>query len=257
MPREATRRPPRPAGNQVDVGRGSVMYRGVSIDYEIRRSTRRRKTIEVKLTRDGLRVYTPWEATDDQVREFVRRLAPRIVTWKVAKVEPLQFVAGETVPYLGKESPLVFGIAADGAPRVLHTRGGFHIEVPAGVVGDARRTLIKGLLIEWYTDQAKRYLPEAVDRWWPALRFGHKPRVLIRSQRARWGSCGVDGTLRFNWKLMMLDPALVDYAVVHELAHLHVRNHSAAFWNVVRRVLPDVDRRRAQLKKDGVVGYKL
>ena len=56
--------------------------------------------------------------------------------------------------------------------------------------------------------------------------------VLIRDQRWRWGSCAPDGTLRFNWRAVMLKPALIEYLVVHELAHLTHRNHSKDFWGI-------------------------
>ena len=57
------------------------------------------------------------------------------------------------------------------------------------------------------------------------------------------------GSLNFNWRLMMLEPELAEYIVVHELAHLTEMNHSPAFWNVVERALPDVKQRRQRLKE--------
>jgi predicted metal-dependent hydrolase len=75
--------------------------------------------------------------------------------------------------------------------------------------------------------------------------------VLIRAQRQRWGSCGPDGTLRFNWRILMAPPTLIDYVVVHELAHLRYKHHDSAFWAEVSRLLPDYQLRRARLKEVG------
>ena len=77
------------------------------------------------------------------------------------------------------------------------------------------------------------------------------PQVLIRDQRQRWGSCAPDGTLRFNWRVVMLRPKLAEYIVVHELAHLKANSHSAEFWTLVSNLLPDAQQRRRLLREAG------
>ena len=94
-------------------------------------------------------------------------------------------------------------------------------------------------------------LRAGVKKWLPRFGGGDVPDVLIRDQRQRWGSCAPDGTLRFNWRVMMLEPALVDYVIVHELAHLGVRNHSDNYWKLVNRVMPDAQERRQKLREVG------
>lgn len=63
--------------------------------------------------------------------------------------------------------------------------------------------------------------------------------VTIRDQRTRWGSASRRGTLSFNWRLVMCPPQVLDYVVVHELAHLRVAGHSRAFWRIVDRHVAD------------------
>ena len=75
--------------------------------------------------------------------------------------------------------------------------------------------------------------------------------MLIRDQRQRWASCAPDGTVRFNWRVIMAEPAMLDYVVVHELAHLTVKNHSADFWIRVASALPDYAVRRRRLRELG------
>lgn len=103
----------------------------------------------------------------------------------------------------------------------------------------------------WYRGRAGERLPACVARWQPRLGRGPAPRVLIRDQRQRWGSCAPDGTLRFNWRAVMLEPSLIDYIVVHELAHLTVRNHSPEFWRIVSSAMPDAQHRRRRLREAG------
>ena len=97
-------------------------------------------------------------------------------------------------------------------------------------------------------EQAKRIFPERTAYF--AKRMGvDYGRITIREQKTRWGSCSSKGNLNFNWKLVLLDPELLDYVVVHELAHRREMNHSAAFWKVVETELPDYWERHARLKE--------
>lgn len=75
--------------------------------------------------------------------------------------------------------------------------------------------------------------------------------VTIREQKTRWGSCSTKGNLNFNWKLVLMPPEILDYVVVHELAHRIQMNHSAAFWAEVGKILPDYKERRQWLKVNG------
>lgn len=74
-------------------------------------------------------------------------------------------------------------------------------------------------------------------------------RITIREQKTRWGSCSSKGNLNFNWKLVLLAPELLDYVVVHELAHRREMNHSKDFWKIVEAELPDYRERRRRLKE--------
>ena len=116
--------------------------------------------------------------------------------------------------------------------------------------GPLRRERIKSAIISWYQQRAVERLEERVKHW--SMRLEIKPRrVLVANQRQRWGSCSPDRTLRFNWRLVMVEPTLLDYVIVHELVHLRDRTHAAAFWESLARVLPDYKVRRARLKEAG------
>lgn len=76
-------------------------------------------------------------------------------------------------------------------------------------------------------------------------------RITVRDQKTRWGSCSAKGNLNFNWRLVLAPEEVLDYVVVHELAHRKEMNHSQRFWSQVENVMPDYRSRRMWLKENG------
>ncbi|MEZ3434082.1 MAG: M48 family metallopeptidase [Lachnospiraceae bacterium] len=95
---------------------------------------------------------------------------------------------------------------------------------------------------------AMELIPERV-RYYADIMGISYGRITIREQKTRWGSCSSKGNLNFNWKLMLMPEGVLDYVVVHELAHRIEMNHSKAFWAVVEQVLPDYRKRKALLRE--------
>ena len=98
--------------------------------------------------------------------------------------------------------------------------------------------------------RALEYIPGRVRYFAPIVGVDYG-RITIRNQRTRWGSCSAKGNLNFNCLLMMMPPEIIDYVVVHELAHRREMNHSKAFWDIVESVLPDYKERRRWLRENG------
>ncbi|MYI83506.1 MAG: M48 family metallopeptidase [Chloroflexi bacterium] len=234
--------------------RDSVRIGATVIEYEIRRSERRRKTVQIRIDGGAVRVAAPSATPDGELRAIVRKRASWILK-RLAEAAPeaaeKRFVSGETLPYLGEQVSLVVDCGEAPSPQVRLDRGRLRIVAPEDLEDGAREERIRGAVVAWYRARAAERYPAAVDRWWPRLGCGEPSRVLIRDQRRRWGSCASDGTLRFSWRGMMLEPALIDYIVVHELAHLAEQNHSPDFWELVTNALPDARERRTRLREAG------
>ena len=99
--------------------------------------------------------------------------------------------------------------------------------------------------------RAKAVLPSKVEHF--ASIMGVQPAAIrITGAMTRWGSCSSCGNVNFSWRLMLCDNELIDYVVVHELAHLREMNHSPRFWMIVQRVMPDYKRRQEKLRTQPV-----
>ena len=151
--------------------------------------------------------------------------------------ENFQLDYGDKVLYLGSEYP----VEAKQGNLVGFDNGFF---MPPGLSAEE----IKSACVQIYRLLAKR---EMTIR---ALRFSKLMNVTpaavkINGAKTRWGSCSTNKSLNFSWRLIMSDSDVVDYVVVHELAHLIEMNHSDRFWAIVESVLPDYPIRKKRLKE--------
>ena len=116
------------------------------------------------------------------------------------------------------------------------------------IAAEAQQVHITGEERKQGIELAKMLIPERVAYFAKQMDVTYG-RITIREQKTRWGSCSSKGNLNFNWKLVLFEPELLDYVVVHELAHRIEMNHSANFWIIVESVLPDYKERRKRLRE--------
>ena len=224
------------------------------IQYSLKRSQRRKKTIGLKVARKSVEVVAPSRTSIREVEEILRKRGNWILG-KLLEAEEgppsRRWVSGESIPFLGEELELrVEESTVRGASARLDGKT-LSVVVPQLLTDYERLDCVKRAVAGWYKHQMEEILRGRVPHWLQVMAKGDTPNVVVREQRARWGSCGSDGTLRFSWRLGMVEPDLVDSVVVHELAHLEVMNHSPAFWRVVLRAMPDARERRKRLNEAG------
>jgi predicted metal-dependent hydrolase len=233
---------------------GRVVFGTTTISYTIRRSQRRKKTIEVTLDpSEGVLVSAPVKATAAEVERVVQRRAGWIVrksTESILRRRPKQFVSGESLQYLGRQVRLFVEAADVRRVDVRFDHWSFRVLVPATLAGEERRLSIRQSMSRWYKRRAQERLEASVGRWGESLGC-RATSVLTRDQRQRWGSCAANGAIRFNWRIVMAEPSLIDYVVVHELLHLRIRNHGSAFWTEMAAAMPDYLVRRGRLREFG------
>jgi predicted metal-dependent hydrolase len=206
----------------------------------------KRKTIAIIVQRDGtVVVRAPLKAPEALIRQFVESKSGWINAKKAQAMKhpPLaarQFKAGEKFPFLGQAYPLS---VVKGQKAALKFENGFFLN--ERFLPNAQPVFEK-----WYKSAALRVLTARVNAL--ATQHGFRyGKIRITSARTRWGSCSAKGTLSFTWRLVLAPMEVVDYVVVHELAHLQVKNHSKTFWAAVAALMPDYKRRMAWLKANG------
>jgi predicted metal-dependent hydrolase len=226
------------------------LSRGETLDYRIIRSRRRRRTITLSVENNGrVVVRAPARMTSEAIGEFVEEREHWInrkldqIRQQRARDEAKGFLSGDTFLYLGEGYPL--SITRDGVDQepLSFVDGEFRLQERA-------REKAKDLFVQWYKQQAVRTVRQRIDHYREKLQV--TPRgERITSAKCQWGGCSAQDTLTFSWRLMMAPLSVVDYVVVHELAHLRERNHSSRFWKIVEQHLPDYRDRRKWLREHG------
>jgi predicted metal-dependent hydrolase len=220
-----------------------IALRGADVDYRLVRA--RRRTIGMEIDLDGLTVRAPRWVTIVEVEAALLERAGWIVrtleAWRGRhrEVLPREWKTGAPILYLGRE----LALAVFRSKQPLIRADLFDLTVLHPHAEDEKH--VGGFVVHWLRDEAMRlFAPRAAHFAGRLARAA--PLVRISNARSEWGSCNHRGEIRLNWRLAQLPPALADYVVAHEIAHLVELNHSARFWAVVERLLPGhVARRRA------------
>ena len=215
----------------------------IKIDKIIRS---KRRTIALEVTRDAsLIVRAPYRTSFDFIEKVVFKKRfwikekQEIVRDRCKKVIPKEFVSGEVFLYLGNMYKLEF---IDDMDMPIVFDNNFKIALK-------NYDIAKEILIAWYKAQAYQKISERVN-WHSSLSGLRYNKIRISDAQKRWGSCSAKGNLNFSWRLIMAPLRVIDYVVVHELAHLEEKNHSKTFWNKIKIMQPDYEQHKDWLKEN-------
>lgn len=228
------------------------------VAYELTRA--RRRSIGMVVSAEGLSVRAPrWvgvaeiESALHAKAAWIRsKLADQRERARRGEAARIEWADGASLPFLGETVILVLDERVTGA--VLHTDiealpGVPRLTLHLGLPHTAAPAQIRDAVQAWLQRQARRIFEERCTHY--ADKLGVRvTRLQLSNAQTRWGSASADGSIRLNWRLIHLGMATIDYVVAHELAHLREMNHSPRFWDVVRSVIPDVDRVRQGLRNE-------
>jgi predicted metal-dependent hydrolase len=215
---------------------------GREVALVVRRSKRaRRLALRIPGHDDSVELVLPSRAPESDGMAFLQSRAGWILERLDRLPQRMPFVHGAELPLGGEPHALLF-FPGMRAPVVLEGR---RILVSGRPEHMARR------VGDWLRAEAKRHIsPLAHEK--AAIIGARVTRITIRDQKSRWGSCTPGGRLSFSWRLVLAPPAVMDYVVAHEVAHLAEANHSPAFWRVVDRLTADRRAGRAWLRRHGM-----
>jgi predicted metal-dependent hydrolase len=241
-------------GNEADIifymkEQRSIVLHGKTYPYQLNVSPRARR-LRITVSDSGITLVLP---AGFPVREGEAFMSKNSV-WILAQMEKHEQRARSERNTLPKDVILLRGTATrverkEEATRLSRARveeqnGHLTLALPAGRTDTAPEVLER-----WLRGLARVEITNLVRQ--EARRMHASPKtVTIRDQRTRWGSCSSTGTLSFNWRLIMVPPTVMQYVVVHELAHMSVPNHSRDFWNLVSQYYPAYQEARAWLRKN-------
>jgi len=224
----------------------SVVYGTRSIEFEVIRKARMKNTY-IQVTANGVLVKTNKSTSMREINSFVTKKSAWIVkhteNLKAKKVES-KLLTGSRIYYMGK-SYYVEIKESDKVQRATlnFSHSKFVIEAQKGVTQEE----LVWLLNNFYKQQAIEKITPLVELW--SQKMGvTATHVGYRKAKTRWGSCSGRDRISFNYYLMKMPLFLVEYVVVHELAHITHKNHSSKFWGLVYEYMEDYKEREVRIK---------
>jgi predicted metal-dependent hydrolase len=225
-----------------------VTLAGRVVPYTLTISHRARQPRLIIAPGAGLRVVTPRGYDRRRLLIFIlhrqRWINKHLDRIAAMPVEPTaDSPLPESIPFLGVAHAVCVCETPGTRVSVAQTGGALIVRAPAGA---AARPALEG----WLRARARVAIVSRVEARAKEMGLIYG-RVAIRDQQTRWGSCSQPGNLNFNWRLLLAPPAVLDYVVVHELAHRVEMNHSTRFWRIVAHYCPDFATHRTWLREHG------
>ncbi len=223
---------------------GALLIRLCGRWIEYRFARRRRRTLGISVDASGVSVSAPLRAPWRDIEAFLKQKE----RWIVAKMDEwarlpppalLRGASGESLPLFGSAHTLE---VSTGRRAVRREPGRLVVSAPAPHAAK--------VLVGWLKTQAIDTLAPRAAHFAARLDVA-PPDVALSNARTQWGVCTETGSIRLNWRLVHLEPALADYVVAHEVAHLVELNHSKRFWNLLAKLYPDWRESRERLELAG------
>jgi predicted metal-dependent hydrolase len=242
----------KPISTPPGIEKGFAAIGGLRVDYSVKRQARRSKIALFVEPTGRLRFVAPLRTRTATIDKFLQSSSQ----WVLHKLQetqknpaphfPAQFTEGSVFYFKGEGYPLaitphqkVCGIM-DG--RLVPPTPDYRLPP------DTKNEEIRLDIILWYKKQARLYLTARSQFWCDQMGL-HYRSLKITSPTRQWGSCTAQNDIRLNWRVLMAPPEIIDYLIVHELAHIRHKHHRKLFWDLVQYYIPDYKLRQQFLKR--------
>jgi hypothetical protein len=205
-----------------------------------------RKTIGISVERDKrIIVRAPIKIPEEEIKKFIERKKYWIYTklnhpQKYQNNSKKEFISGASILYLGRHYKL--NVVKDNLDGIKFTN--------KFIISKENKDKARAMFKRWYIKKTKEKIIPKVKQY--AKNMGVKYSAInIKEFKYRWGSCTSKNNLNFNWRLIKAPLFVIEYVIVHELAHLIEPNHSSRFWNIVKTQVPKFSKAKEWLKNNG------
>lgn len=219
----------------------------MDIQYSVKRSSKRKK-LSIVVERDrSIVVHAPASVTQEKIEEVVASKRQWLYEkcghpqkYRASRPPGKELVSGEATLYLGRN----YRIEVDPT-----SRGGIRFSNGFTVPKLSHGKCVE-LLQAWYQGRAAEKVLPRVKMHARELGVEYRSAKIVDG-RYRWGSCTPQSNININWKLIKAPMFVIDYVIIHELAHLIEPNHNDRFWNIVRTQCPVSEKARSWLREHG------
>jgi len=234
----------------------SIKYGTTIIEYSLEHSVKKQDVTIAVDWNSGVSVVAPVRINQEDLEAIIRKKCPWILKKLIEFREihdpqkPLKFLSGEKIQYLGRRYKLkVHRMPADVKPELRFLNNRFVATVPSNM-GANQTEILRTLCVNWLKSKGHEKLQDRVKHFSNMMSLSPS-QLIVKDQEKRWGSCTKSGAILINWRIMMAPMRIVDYVVVHELAHLKYPDHSTDFWKTIQSVMPDYGQRKEWLRING------
>lgn len=236
-----------------------IKYGNTNIYYSLYKQERKDIRIVVDLV-NGVVVYGPEKIPSKDIHDLLAGKA-RWIYDKIQElgevkinVAPKEFVSGEKLPYLGRQYRLKVHREVINQSSFGFKQGRFIARVPSNWEQEKVQAVLEDNLIAWYR---KHGLKKVIERatYYEHLLGVEAKSIQLKTQHKRWGTCTLGGKIYLNWRIVMAPVRVIDYIIVHELAHLRISEHNQEFWNLVKSILPHYEEDKEWLRIHGMELY--
>ena len=233
----------------------SIQLGNQTIPYTLKQSLRR-KTLSISVNQNGVSVTAPSNITVEKIESMLHKKAG----WIIEQINDFRemntavyersFLSGEKLPYLGRHYRLKVIKTEIQKPNFRFYQGYFLAELSKEILEEDQRRLLYPLYVDWVKQKAQGFVHNRLPRFTIKLQLEPK-KIIIKEQEQRWGSCTPTGNILLNWRIFLAPTSIIDYVLAHEIVHLKHMNHSKEYWETLRMLLPDYEKRKDWLRING------
>jgi predicted metal-dependent hydrolase len=232
----------------------AVQFGSTRISYDIVYSEKRKNATLAVYPMKEVEISVPKNLEREHIQKLVKKKAAWVIKQLIwfDEIKQLdsnkEFVNGETFLYLGRQYRLQIK-RTDG--KAVASIFGKQLQVNLPKVNKAEeKRMIKAAVWKFYREETEARVLMLLKKYSKRLGISPPP-FTIKNQYKRWGSCTGKNTLIFNFRISMAPLTQIEYIVAHELCHTKIKNHSNAYWKLLKSISPEYEGRKELLKKNG------